>query len=585
MAMRALWVVISNGYRASPVQSLLCLCESASVLLSVVQPVFLAWLVMGAVEHDRGQLVAAVVLIVGSIGAEGALKMIGRNARVGQLERVSQVFNTWIAVRTARIPTLDHLETPRYLDRLQMLREEEGNLGVGLNILLNCFTDLVRVGGTLAIAASADWRLLLIAAAGMPSLAATRWFVRWQAAAERAAAASSRRALHFLDLGMTAAPGAELRVFGLARFLHSRLRREVRTWRRPFVVQARRTALLEIACGAFYFSVAGAVLGWIVSDVIAGSVPLGALVLAVMLINRLQDASTSLQESIRKVGRVIRAGGWYLWLVEYEREVAQAHRGTIQPRLRQGIRLENVTYLYADSDRTALDAVSLDLPAGSVIAVVGENGAGKSTLVKLLAGLYRPSAGRILIDDVDLTDIDLLAWRRRISGAFQDYATIEVTAGEAVGVGDLPRLDDEHRIQAALRAGAAEDVVRTLPEGLGTQLGTVWPGGVGLSGGQWQRLALARGMMRPSPLLLVLDEPTAALDALTEHALFERYAAASRQAAVTLLVTHRFSTAASADRIVVLDRGRIVEEGTHAELLAAGGHYAELYHLQARGYS
>jgi len=232
--------------------------------------------------------------------------------------------------------------------------------------------------------------------------------------------------------------------------------------------------------------------------------------------------------------------------------------------------------------------VTLYLPAGSVVALVGENGAGKSTLVKLLAGLYRPTSGRVLVDGADLASFDLSSWRSRLSGAFQDYAQLEFTAGVAVGVGDVANVDDEERVRRALHDSASDDILATLPSGLGTQLGATWPDGVDLSGGQWQRLAIARGMMRADPLLLVLDEPTAALDPATEHALFERYAHAARAArgrgSVTLLVTHRFSTVAAADLVVVLDRGRVIETGSHHELMAARGHYAELYELQAQGY-
>jgi ATP-binding cassette subfamily B protein len=257
-------------------------------------------------------------------------------------------------------------------------------------------------------------------------------------------------------------------------------------------------------------------------------------------------------------------------------------------RLRSGIRLENVAYRYNGAESAALSDINLELPAGSVVALVGENGAGKSTLVKLLTGMYRPTSGRILLDDIDLTDIDLTAWRRRGSGAFQDHANLEFIVLESIGLGDVSHVDSESAVRRALRDGAATDVLTALPRGLQTQLGNTWPGGTELSGGQWQRLAIARGMMRRDPLLLALDEPTSALDAQTEHALFDRYAAtagdAGHRGAVTLLVTHRFSTVAAADIVLVLDRGRVVEHGTHRELMNAGGKYAELYNLQARGY-
>jgi ATP-binding cassette subfamily B protein len=230
------------------------------------------------------------------------------------------------------------------------------------------------------------------------------------------------------------------------------------------------------------------------------------------------------------------------------------------------------------------------LPAGAVVAIVGENGAGKTTLVKLLAKMYEPSRGSILVDDTPLARMPAGEWRTRLAGAFQDFFRFEFRARDTVGLGDIPRLDDEPAVRAALERAGAADVVGRLASGLETQLGPTWPGGVELSFGQWQKLALARGFMRDQPLLLVLDEPTAALDAETEHALFERYAAAVRGNSeggggrITILVSHRFSTVRMADLIVVLDGAKLVELGAHEELMAKGGRYAELYGIQAAAY-
>ena len=195
--------------------------------------------------------------------------------------------------------------------------------------------------------------------------------------------------------------------------------------------------------------------------------------------------------------------------------------------LRRGIRLEHVSFAYPGTSRLVLDDVSLLLPAGSVVAIVGENGAGKTTLVKLLAKMYEPSSGSIFVDDTPLARIPADEWRSRLAGAFQDFFRFEFRARQTVGLGDVPRMDDEPAVVTALGRAGADDVVARLPSGLETQLGPTWPGGVDVSFGQWQKLALARGFMRDRPLLLVLDEPTAALDAETEHALFERYASAA----------------------------------------------------------
>src|SRR6185295_11775064 len=240
----------------------------------------------------------------------------------------------------------------------------------------------------------------------------------------------------------------------------------------------------------------------------------------------------------------------------------------VPERLTDRIRFEHVSFTYPGTDRRVLDDVNLDLKAGSVVAVVGENGAGKTTLVKLICRLYQPTSGRILVDGTELARMPVDAWRSRLSGAFQDFFKFEFQARHSVGVGDIPRLDDEEAVRVAVDRAGAADVVDRFSDGLATQLGPTWPGGVEVSFGQWQTLALARGFMRDHPLLLVLDEPTAALDAETEHALFERYAAAAHQDAngrITILVSHRFSTVRMADLIVVLDGARLVEAGTHED--------------------
>jgi ATP-binding cassette subfamily B protein len=224
------------------------------------------------------------------------------------------------------------------------------------------------------------------------------------------------------------------------------------------------------------------------------------------------------------------------------------------------------------------------------VAIVGENGAGKSTLVKLLCRFYDPVSGRVTIDGTDLARLPTEAWRTRLAGAFQDFFRFELRASETVGVGDLDRIDERAAVDAAVDRAGARDVVDRLGQGLETQLGISWDEGVEVSFGQWQKLALARGFMRDHPLLVVLDEPTAALDAETEHALFERYAASARDAAgladgrITVLVSHRFSTVRMADLIIVLDGARVVEVGTHDALVARKGQYAELYNIQAAAY-
>jgi ATP-binding cassette subfamily B protein len=274
------------------------------------------------------------------------------------------------------------------------------------------------------------------------------------------------------------------------------------------------------------------------------------------------------------------------WLEDY----AAAHRSvatlTAPERIERGIRFDHVSFAYPGTTKLVLEDVDVDLPAGSVVAIVGENGAGKTTLVKLLSKMYEPTSGEISIDGVPLSRITAESWRERMAGAFQDFFRFELRAAQSIGLGDVPRVEDRRAVSHAVERAGAVDVVQRLGAGLETQLGPTWPEGVDVSFGQWQKLALARGFMRDHPLVLVLDEPTAALDSETEHALFERYAAAARgeDGRITILVSHRFSTVRMADLIVVLQGARVVQVGSHEELMARGGVYAELYSIQAAAY-
>jgi ATP-binding cassette subfamily B protein len=282
-----------------------------------------------------------------------------------------------------------------------------------------------------------------------------------------------------------------------------------------------------------------------------------------------------------------------LWLRDYardaHRQVQPAQSAAVPHQLEDGIRFSGVSFRYPGVERAVLEDLDLHLPAGSTVAIVGENGAGKTTLVKLLSRFYEPTSGAISIDGIDLRQIPVIEWRRHLAAGFQDFARLQLLARESVGVGDTDKIYSDQLIIGALDRAAASDLQSALPGALDTQLGRYFDGGVDLSSGQWQKVALARAMMRERILLLLLDEPTASLDAPTEHALFEHFASAAREyaaasGAITVLVSHRFSTVRMADLILVASGGRIVERGTHAELVRHRGLYAELYGLQAQAY-
>jgi ATP-binding cassette subfamily B protein len=344
----------------------------------------------------------------------------------------------------------------------------------------------------------------------------------------------------------------------------------------------------------------------VLRDAVSGDATVGDVVLVVTLAGQVSQqvaAAVTVLQDLQRMGSV------YDRLARLRTAVAAADRplswetdrtgvGTTSPApprreppdtLRDGITLEAVGFTYPGTGTPVLDGVNLTLPAGSTVAIVGENGAGKSTLVKLLCGFYGPTRGRILVDGDDLAGFSPDRWRMRLAAGFQDFVRFELTARQAVGVGDLPRAGADQHVRAALSRAHAEDVIDELDRGLDTPLGQSYPDGAELSGGQWQKLALGRAFMRERPLLLVLDEPTSALDPQAEHLLFARYAEQAARVdratgAITVLISHRFSTVRMADLIVVVADGRVVESGDHAALVGRGGLYAELFALQARAY-
>jgi ATP-binding cassette subfamily B protein len=315
----------------------------------------------------------------------------------------------------------------------------------------------------------------------------------------------------------------------------------------------------------------------------------GQVVMAVSLMRRAQVQVSSASDTAGSLATAVRTAKRLLWLEDYvETETTRPAETPVPDRLTSGITLRGVGFRYPTADGETLHEVDLTLPAGRTVAIVGDNGAGKTTLVKLLTGMYGPTEGQILIDGADLAEMPAERWRARTTAVFQDFLRPNLQARQAVGIGDLPSLGSDDRVAGALNRAGADGLLESLPDGLDTNLGRWFTGGHELSGGQWQRLALGRALMRQAPLLTVLDEPTASLDAAAEAELFARFAelagATGENGGITLLVSHRFSTVRMADLIVVLDDGRVVESGDHDELLASNGTYAQLFSLQARAY-
>ncbi|MBV8572982.1 MAG: ABC transporter ATP-binding protein [Acidobacteriaceae bacterium] len=548
---------------------------------------WLALLGAGVVQHRPGLVEGAAIGLGLSAAATWFLRTVSTRFQRRFRDKVTIALESHVAQLQASIATVAHQERPEYLDRLSMLRNQVFVLDHMYMSLFSTLGWILRLAVTLALLTSIHPALILLAICAAPTVLTSSWRPVVERSAQENGAQANRLARHLFNLATTAAPGKEVRVMGIGEKLSRERYTAWQNWYSP-VASARWGS----AC---WHALAWAVFGCAyVAAVVFVSTGLHASPAQVLLVLAAgARLSAYVGATVGEVGFL--RGFWadgsrrLAWLEDYAESAARQGDLPVPSPLRQGIRLEHVCFVYPGTSRTVLDDVSVTLPAGAVVAIVGENGAGKTTLVKLLAKLYEPSSGEILVDDTPLARLPATEWRSHLAGAFQDFFRFEFRAKETVGLGDVPRLADEAAVVRAVDRAGAGDVVARLTFGLSTQLGPTWPSGVDLSFGQWQKLALARGFMRDEPLLLILDEPTAALDAETEHALFERYAAAARSGMnangrVTILVSHRFSTVRMADLIIVLDGARMVEAGTHEELMAKRGQYAELYSIQAAAY-
>jgi ATP-binding cassette subfamily B protein len=594
-ALPAMWRALKRGYQAEPL--LMPVSLGLALLAALPDALIALWLKLladGVMKGKSGLVMGAAVGLGISAAGTWFLRVISDRMQRRFRDRLTIALESHVAHLQASVGTIAHQERPEYLDRLAMLRDQVFVLDHMYMSLFSTCGWILRLAVTVALLMSIHPALGFLAVFALPTVLTSTWRPGVERIAEECGASARRLARHLFDVATTAPPGKEVRVTRIGDLLVQKRRETWERWYR-LVSKARWDSSLwhTGAWGIFGAGYIAAVV--FVSSVLHGTAAQVLLVLA---------AGSRLSAYIgATVGEIGFLRGFWLegsrrlaWLEDYAKSGEEKTDMPVPERLTRGIRLEKVCFSYPGATRCALEDVTLDLPAGSVVAIVGENGAGKTTLVKLLCRMYQPDSGRILVDGLDLARMPAAQWRSRLAGAFQDFFRFEFRARHTVGLGDVLRLEDEAAVQSAVRRAGAGDVIEGLGAGLETQLGSTWPGGVEVSFGQWQKFALARGFMRNHPLLLVLDEPTAALDAETEHALFERYAAVTRNSAstgnaangsdgrITLLVSHRFSTVRMADLIVVLDGARVIEVGRHEELMAKGGSYAELYGIQAAAY-
>ncbi|MGW1059918.1 ABC transporter ATP-binding protein [Micromonospora rubida] len=550
----------------------------------------LKWFTDAALGHDVTDAVlcavAVAALLVGEI-------MLGHFAHFSYFElgeRQEVALQEEIGELTNGVAGLHPHESPDHADKISLVRRETWRLRMVLEALLRTAGLAVQIALTSILLAGVSPYLLLLPLAAVPSLLAGRRAQRIVDAAREATAQDSRMAGHYLDEVTSAASAKEIRIGGLEDEL---IRRYERTWAGATSTMWRaqwRSALLRAAGQAVFALSYVAACFHVVFAAVDSRASISDIVLVIALATTVSSQIANgieLVQTLHGAGAMVERLRW-LRAVAADDEPDQSD-SALPERLTDGIVLDHVSFTYPGMSTPVLDDVSLRIPAGSTIAVVGENGAGKSTLVKLLCGFYQPTGGRILVDGIDLRAVPSAQWRARITTVFQDFARFELRLRDNVGVGYLPALDDSGAVGAALGRAGAGGVAELVPDRLDGIIGKTYADGTELSGGQWQRLALARALMRTDPLVMVLDEPASALDATAEAELFDGYLRSAREAArssgaITLFISHRLSTVRTADLAVVLEKGRVAEHGSHDELMRASGTYAELFRMQAVAY-
>ena len=593
-AVRKIWrtaaTLMGLAFAAAPARAGISMAtELLGAALTLVASYQIQNVVQAAASGDRQHALRAG-LTLAIIGGIAGLSYFGDAQMLPRvIEAITVHLDSEMVRLTTQIPTLEYADSPIHADKIQLIRGQGQMLAGGLQAVSLNLRMLVTLGGTFIILIGIDPWLALLPIFAAPRVIAGQRARQLAVRAQEATAEPMRLRGHIFNQATSPVAGKELRIFGLGAELAKRYR-QISATTRHLNVRANWGGALWSSLGDMAFT-AGCVaaVAWLVVQSARGAVSPGGVVLAATLATGLIFQMTMALQFAQYFQAITTTVERYQWLVDFSGGAVGAARGEASAPaiLRRGLTLEGVSFTYPDRDKPVLADISLELPVGRVVALVGENGSGKSTLVKLLCGFYPPSQGRILIDDIDLAEMTPSDWRSRISGAFQDFTNFEVVMGESVGLGDLPRVKDDAAAAAALGRAGAADLVKLGAEGLATMLGKKW-GGIDLSGGQWQKLALGRALMRERPLLVVFDEPAAALDASAEHDMFERFAAEARSGQsgdrATLLISHRFSTVRMADAIAVLDAGRIVEFGSHQALITAGGKYAELFEMQASAY-
>ena len=562
---------------------------------------YLAKLILDGIvaEHARPAPVAGIsdwladpgrarlaLLVAAELGLALLSDLTGRLASLTET-LIGDLYANAASVRLmAHAASLDlaQFEDSAQQDRLERARRQvSGRTGL-IGTVFGQFQALVTLASlTVGVAAFTPWLVVLIAAALVPALLNEWHFTKagyrlaWIRSPER------RRIDYLRYLGASVETAKEVKLFGLSGYitaLYGGLAQTLLAENRGLATARARWGFAFASLGTLAYYAAYAVIVW---RTVAGAFSIGDLAFLAGAFQRLRGGIEGLLLGLTQIsGQTQYLDDFFSFFAVRPEIRSPAHPAPLPSPIRQGLVFEDVGYRYPGTQTWALRGLSFAVRAGETVALVGGNGAGKTTIVKLMTRLYDPHEGRVLLDGLPLAAYDLDALRARVAAIFQDFVRFDLTAGENVAVGRIAAADDRDRIAAAAARGLAAPVIERLPQGYAQPLGKRFAGGLDLSGGEWQKIALSRAYMREAEIL-ILDEPTAALDARAEHDVFARFRELSA-GRIAVLISHRFSTVRMADRILVLEAGRVLEEGSHAALMERGGRYAELFTLQAQGY-
>ncbi|BAZ07773.1 ABC transporter ATP-binding protein [Calothrix sp. NIES-3974] len=533
----------------------------------------------GSIYHPLKFVAIEAVVVAILAASQRGLTVSQTLLRVQLGQRVNELI-----LHKALQLSLEQFEDAEFYDKMTNARREASVRPLSLvnrtfGLIQNSLSLITY--GTLLLKFSI-WAVIILFMAAIPPFIAETRFSGEAFRLFRGRAPESRQHYYIETLAAREDFAKEVKLYQLGDFLQRRYRRIFELfYREDRDLTVKRGVwgylLSLLSTGTFYLA-----YGWIVWETVMGKISLGDMT---MYLTVFRQGQTTFASALTAVGGMYEDNLYLSNLYSFLEVEVPACFGTARVGLvpGDGIRFEDVSFIYPGREQPALSHISLHLRPGEKLAIVGENGSGKTTLIKLLTRLYHPTSGRILLDGLDIQKWDVDVLRRRIGVIFQNFVRYQFTVGENIGVGDVEYIDDSRQWQFAAQQGMSWDFIQELPGQFNTQLGKWFKSGQELSGGQWQKIALSRAFMRRNADILILDEPTSAIDPQAEYEIFERLRLLTKRQMV-ILISHRFSTVRMADKIAVIESGKMIEYGTHQELINLGGRYATLFALQAAGY-